>query len=476
LEVLKPVQPLNRSTTSVPSWPVRVVQFGAGNFLRAFADWMIDHLNERAGFDGSVVAVKLRPQGSYLALEHQDGLFHVIVRGLRDGNKLTETRLVRVISGAVNPHVDYGAFLELAKLPELRFVISNSTESGIRFEAGSGRPPTTFPAQLTRLLHARFEHFAGAPESGMILLPCELIEDNAQTLKRVIHAHAEAWGLGRSFSCWLDDHNTFCNTLVDRIVPGYPQKEAGALCERLGFEDDLLVEAEPYFLWAIEGDEEIERALGTNRTELNVRFTSDLSLYRTRKVRILNGAHTAMMPVAYLAGLRSVRESVQDAAVGTFVRGLLFEEILPCMSDSQQELRDYAESVLERFANPFIAHQLSAIGLNSIDKFRVRLLPSLLAYHARDGGLPERICYAFASLISFYRGEFRGEELPLQDAPQIVEAFRSAWRAPTTRDVVMRVLDAGVWGEDLSALPGLADKLTWQLEVIAERGIRASLP
>lgn len=444
-------------------YPVKVIQFGAGNFIRAFADWMIDILNEETDFGGSVAVVKARP-GQYTTLAAQNGLFHVLTEGIVAGEPVQTIRAVNSISRVVASD-DVDEMLALAELPTVRFVISNTTEAGIVLDpddAPDDRPPSSFPAKLTQLLYRRYRHFAGAADRGLVMLPTELIDDNGTALRACVLATIDRWGWESAFRTWVEEHNIFCNTLVDRIVSGYPT-DADAVRSRLGEDDRLLVAAEAYHLWAIQAPASVSEELPFDQTALNVQFVDDLSGARLLKVRILNGAHTAMVPVALLRGLRTVRAAVEDELTGSFVEELLREEVVPTLN--RPDAAAYVDATLDRFRNPAIAHQLSAIALNSVVKFRVRCLPSLLAYHGETGVLPRRLVHALAALIRFYQGELDGQPLPVTDDEKIVRVFATAWQeAPSTDALAARVLgDRELWGVDLTRIPGLVAQIGQEL-------------
>jgi tagaturonate reductase len=345
----------------------------------------------------------------------------------------------------------------------LEFIISNTTESGIYFDPEDFPIESiskTFPGKLTALLFNRFLHFSGDPERGLIFLPCELIEKNGQQLKSCVLSYAEKWKLPQEFSDWISNHNIFCDTLVDRIVPGYPKAEIAEIEERIDCKDELVVMVEPYHFWAIQGPQEVRERFPLDHAGLNVKFVEDLSPYRTMKVRILNGAHTTLVPYAYLHGFRTVGESVEDPSMLVFLEQAIYEEIIPSMEYSEEELTDFAKDVLERFANPFIRHELKSIALNSISKFKVRVLPSLLSYWEKNQSWPANLTMGFAALILFYKGDFKGETLPLNDNPTVISIFSTAWSKPNLVDTLTEICaNETLWGQDLSQYEGLISTL-----------------
>ncbi|PRY10925.1 tagaturonate reductase [Pontibacter ummariensis] len=467
------MKPLNRQTASVETnYPVKVLQFGEGNFLRGFVDWIIDTLNEKAGFNGSVKIIQPIERGIVHLLNQQEGLYHVLLNGIQGGKETQETRLITCVSGALNPYDDYTAFLQLAENKDLEFIISNTTEAGIAFEEADQNMetlPSSFPGKLTSLLYHRFTHFKGAADKGLAIIPCELIEKNGEALRQAVLQYVKHWGLPQAFSTWIEESNSFCNTLVDRIVPGFPKENIQEIQQELGYEDNLVVKAEPFHLWVIEAPEAVKAAFPTEKANLQVKFVQNLTPYRSRKVRILNGAHTAMVPVAYLQGLRTVREAVEDPQTGAFIREAVFEEIIPTLDLPEEELHQFAKDVIERFQNPFIRHELISIALNSISKYKVRVLPSVLEYKKRKEQLPEQLLKALAALILFYRGEWQGERIPLNDSAEILSFFEQAWQKEVPAETVKTVLsNTDFWDQDLTQVEGLADKVTAQVALLLQ--------
>jgi tagaturonate reductase len=448
--------------------PEKVLQVGGGNFLRAFADWMIDVMNERTDFSGSVILAKPTP-GVYPELERQDGLFHVLSRGLRDGAPVDEARLISCISRMVYPYENFHDFLDTATVASLRCIISNTTEAGIAFNVSDrleDEPPGAFPAKLTHWLYARYQHFQGAPRRGCLILPTELLERNGALLRECVLRYAARWNLPVYFSRWVERHNTFCDTLVDRIVPGYPAARASDIETRLGWRDALLTVAEPYHFWAIEGDQSLSELFPAPQAGLNVRFVDDLTPFRTLKVHILNGAHTAMSAVGYLQGARTVREAMEHPETGPFVRDLIFQEILPALSFPEDEKVAYAKTVLDRFGNPYVEHRLLDICLNSVAKFRARLLPVMLRHVERQGQAPPLIAKALAALILMYRGHWRGAPPAPRDDPGVLSFFAEQWSSsPDAGALAAAILGAGrLWEMDLRVVPGLRERVQRHLE------------
>ena len=459
---------LNRTTAKKPqTHPVKVLQFGKGNFLRAFADWMIDIANETEKFDGAVQIVQVNAQATDNRFKDQEGLYHVVLNGMRQGKPVSETRLITSVAGVINPFEDYHAYLQAGENADLAFIISNTTEAGIEFQPADKSPevlPQTFPGKLTALLYQRYRFFKGDETKGLTILPCELIEKNGERLRDKVIQYISHWNLGEDFKRWITGHNLFCNTLVDRIVPGFPKDTINDIWKATGYEDHLVVTAEPFHLWVIEPKllpgmslEKLRKSLPLEQAGFAVKFVEDLTLYRTTKVRILNGAHTSMVPVGYLRGLRTVREVIEDPFTGDFIRKTISEEIIPTLDLPKDELQKFAEDTIERFQNPFIRHELKSIALNSVSKFNVRVLPTILDYIQRKEQLPERLLYSFAALILFYKGEWNGEMLPLNDTPAVVELFKEAWSHNEVSAVVSHVLSSKqLWGRDLTTIEGFS--------------------
>lgn len=429
---------LNRPLINKPSFPIKVVQFGDGNFLRGFADYVIDLLNEK-GFNGGVAVVKNRPGGSVSDLQKQDGMFTLFTEGIKNGKSLRNNRVVSSISSIVNPYKDYNAYLALAEAPELKIILSNTTEAGIVFNDKdadyANHPHYSFPAKLTALLYRRFIHFDGDEEKGCVILPCELIENNADALKNIVLQYATLWQLGDDFVKWINTCNRFYNTLVDRIVSGYPKDNAEQYTSVLPYKDALITVCEPYLFWAIEGDEELLKHFPFHKIDENILLVPQLAPYRLRKVRILNGLHTVLAQVAHLLGKTTVRESMEDGFCESFLLTALREEILPTIPLPYEECNTYAAEVLDRFRNPFLNHRLTDIALNSVSKFRARLLPVISDYYNVKGTLPSHLVYTLACLFYIYK------VLPRFDEEQVLKEFNVAVQIPDTEGLVRYIIN-----------------------------------
>ncbi|SMB91593.1 tagaturonate reductase [Thermanaeromonas toyohensis ToBE] len=487
--------PSNLEVSEYPEGlPERVIQFGEGNFLRAFVDWMFHRLNKEGLFNGRVVVVQPLPQGLVDKLNEQDGLYTLLLYGYQEGKLVEKREIIGSISRALNSYTQWEEVLACATNPDLEFIISNTTEAGIAYDPEDRlelNPPRSFPGKITAFLYRRFQHFQGDPPKGMILLPCELIDRNGDNLKRIVLQLAQDWGLPVEFREWVDQYNLFLNTLVDRVVPGYPRDRAEMLAQELGYRDDLMVVGELFHLWVIEGPEEIKEKLPFHRAGLNVIWTSDLTPYRTRKVRILNGIHTATAAPAFLAGVDTVREAVEHPVWGSFMKEAIFEEIIPSMDLDMEMLKEFAREVLERFRNPYIIHYWQSILLNTTSKYQTRVLPSILGYLERKGALPLRLVFSLAALAylfkegkisgrKFYGQRLKGE-FTLEDDPKALAFWQEAWEkyqgtegslCEVARFILRR---SDIWGQDLTPLPGLVDLLARYLGIIMSRGTEAAL-
>ncbi len=376
----------------------KIIQFGEGGFLRGFVDWILQEMNEKTDFNGSVVVVQPIQHGMCDKLTEQNCLYTHIMRGLECGKAVSKLKIIDSISRCVKPYDNYEEFMELANNPDMRFVFSNTTESGIVYDSNDklfDTPPKTFPAKVCAFLYKRFKLGLG----GFIFMPCELIDKNGETLKNIVLKIADDNKLEDDFKLWVKNENIFCNTLVDRIVTGYPMDED----IDLGYTDNMLNTSELFHLWVIEAPKDILKEIPFEKTGLNIIVTDDLEMYRTRKVRILNGAHTSMIPYAMLEGIETVKDCMEDENMSTFVKKCVFDEIIPTLDLPREELISYANDVFERFNNPFIKHLCASISLNSVSKFKVRVLPSITEYIKRCGKMPENLIFSLYKLIEFYK-------------------------------------------------------------------------
>ena len=414
----------------------KVIQFGEGGFLRGFADWMLQIANEKADFDGKVVVVQPIENGMCDMLSAQNCVYTHFCRGAEG----VDIKKIDVISRCVKPYEDFDAYIALANNPDFRFIISNTTESGIVFvdtDKLSDKPAKSFPGKLTQLLKARFDNGL----DGFVFLPCELIDKNGANLKKCVLQYADLWNLGEEFKAWIENKNIFCNTLVDRINTGYPKEEK----LDVGFDDKMINTSEYFHLWVIEGYKDLFAEIPFDKCGLNVIVTDNLEMYRTRKVRILNGAHTSLVPYALLSGFDTVKSCIDDEKMLEHIKKCVYDEIIPTLDLPREELIDYADNVITRFSNPYIKHMLISIALNSVSKFKVRVLPSILEYIKRYNKMPETLLFSFAKLIDFYRTDMVNDDAS-------VAAFMK------TASVGEILANASLWGQDLSFLENEVEK------------------
>jgi len=465
--------------------PERVIQFGEGNFLRSFVDWMFQKINDEGLFGGKVVIVQPLAKGMVDLLNQQDGLYTLFLRGYEGDEIVNRKEIISCISRGINPYEKWQEILNLAKKPSIEFIVSNTTEAGIVYDPKDSAafiPPNSFPGKLAVFLYHRYRNFSGDKSKGMVIIPCELIDRNGDNLKQIVLKLAEDWGLEQDFVQWLKEANTFVNTLVDRVVPGYPKDEISELTNKLGYTDKLISTAECFHLWVIEGPQELSQQLPFAEAELNVIWTEDLTPYRTRKVRILNGAHTSSVPISFLMDLDTVQQMMEHPDTGKFVQEIVYEEIIPSIDLEEGMLREYAGDVIKRFKNPFIKHYLTSILLNSISKYKTRVLPSLLRYIEKRGQIPEKLTLSLASLLILYKENVLSKDgLIFQDEKYVLEFFKGLWfdydgsRAATVGVAKKALENVSLWGQDLNKVNGLGEKVADHLTAIITHGMRKAL-
>ena len=474
------METLNRQTVTACSHPTRIIQFGEGNFLRAFVDWIVWNTNRKTDFDAGVVVVQPIEKGMVDVLNSQDGLYHVNLQGIDKGEAVDSIQMIDVINGGLNPYTHFDDYLALAENPDIRFVISNTTEAGIAFDPScclEDRPASSYPGKLTQLLYHRYRHFNGDISKGFIILPCELIFLNGKELKKCIYQYMDLWQLEPEFRTWFEQACGVYCTLVDRIVPGYPKDTIAQIHERIGYEDKLVVKGEIFHLWVIEAPESVAEVFPAGKAGLNVLFVPSEAPYHERKVTLLNGPHTVLSPVGYLSGLDTVRECVEDPEIGKFVHKVMYEELMETLNLPKPELQAFADSVVERFVNPYVKHFVTSIMLNSFPKYKTRDLPGLKTYLERKGELPKGLVLGLAAIITYYKGGKRGDvEIVPNDDAAIVALLKDLWASEDVRKVAEGVLGAEfIWGEDLNLIPGLADLVAADLELIRNEGMRAAV-
>ena len=472
---------LNKETATKTIRPERIIQFGEGNFLRAFVDWIIWNMDQKTDFNSSVVVVQPIDRGMVDMLNGQDDLYHVNLQGLEKGEAVNSLTMIDVISRALNPYTQNEEFMALADAPDIRFVISNTTEAGINFDPAcklEDAPASSYPGKLTQLLYRRYKTFGGDLSKGLIIFPCELIFLNGHKLKETIYQYIELWKLGDDFKTWFEQACGVYATLVDRIVPGFPRKDIAAIQEKLQYSDNLVVQAEIFHLWVIEAPQEIAKEFPADKAGLNVLFVPSEAPYHERKVTLLNGPHTVLSPVAYLSGINIVRDACQHPVVGKFINKVMFEELMETLNLPKAELEQFAKDVLDRFNNPFVDHQVTSIMLNSFPKYETRDLPGLKTYLERKGELPKGLVLGLAAIITYYKGGTRADGAPIvpNDAQEIMELLKNLWATGDTQKVAEGVLaEKSIWKSDLNEIPGLTATVKGYLDSIQEKGMLATV-
>ncbi len=470
---------LDKNAIELTNHPVRVLQFGEGNFLRAFFDWMIDVANERGVTDTSVAVVspRFRRNDSVIRLERQDGLYHLCLEGIEDGSPKREVRLITSVAEVLSPIEHSEQYIDCINSPELRFVISNTTEAGICFEPDdvTDLAAKTFPGKIAALLYHRFRRFNGAEDKGLIFLPCELIEDNGQRLKEYVIRHARDAGLGGDFIDWVNNSCIFCDTLVDRIVSGYPADSTEQINAETGYEDELLVKGELYHLWVIGGEdaEKVEAELPLHKAGLNVHFLPSVKEFRDKKVRILNGSHTGMVPVALQLGCETVLDAFNTPEVNAFISRMVEKEVLPVIEGDKDELNKFSEEILERFYNPYIRHQLRSIALNSLSKWETRNFPTVRDFWAKKHQLAEYELFTFAALLDLYAPD---SGLLPTDNEDHIRIIRDNWDDEDLKSTVSKIVKGGIFDENFEEIvPGFSNRVAYYLSCIRLKGMEKAL-
>ena len=470
--------------------PIKVLQFGEGNFLRAFVDYMFDICNEKGLFDGSIVLAKPIEFGSLEQFHKQDNRYTVSLRGIVDGEAKVLNRVVTSVADTVACVEDYDRYMEYSHLDTLRYIVSNTTEAGIVFDATDrfeATPPKTFPGKLTKFLYERYNHFDGDMSKGLVMLPVELIDDNGIALEKCVNQFITLWNLPDEFRTWVSEACNFCSTLVDRIVTGYPreEEEREAIWKDLGYEDRLLVTGEPFALWVIESKKDLTDELPFVKAGLPVIYTDNQKPYKQRKVRILNGAHTSFVLASFLAGNDIVLESMEDELVYNFMYKTIFDEVIPTLTLPKQDLVDFANAVITRFKNPYVKHALLSIALNSVSKWRARCMPSFLGYVEKENALPKHLTFSLAALMAFYSsdelrdgalvGRRNGEEYIIRDDANVLEFFKDNCKKNTVDFVNGFLSNKDFWGQDLTEVKGAAEAVTAYLDDIKTLGMRKAM-
>ena len=470
--------------------PVKVLQFGEGNFLRAFVDYWFDMSNEKVNWNGKVALVQPIAQGLTQLINEQEGLYTLYLRGSENGEKINRKRVISVVDACYNPYdeADWAKIIEIAKSDDLEYVASNTTEAGIVYDPESTFdqvPPNSFPAKLTVLLYERFK----AGKKGVVILSCELIDNNGKELQKVCNQHIDDWNLGEDFKEWMNNECLFCSTLVDRIVPGRIRdpKEVEELTKEHGYDDPLLDVGEVFGVWYIEGPEWLEEKLPFKASGLNVHVVPEVAPYKKRKVRILNGAHTGFVLGAYLAGQDIVRDCMHNDTIRGFMNKMLYDEVIPCLPLDKADCENFAAAVTDRFNNPFVDHLLMSISLNSTSKWKARNMPSFLEYIEKFGKLPEALTMSHAAYIAFYSSNIqrreedglicvrpKGNEYKIQDDGWVLDFYYDHKDADDKTLVHDVLSNEKMWDQDLTQIEGLEEKVLKDLELIRTEGAEAA--
>lgn len=473
------MEQLNKKIHSKPERKIKIMQFGEGNFLRAFVEWILQDLNDKGAISADVVVVQPMPLGRVKDIAAQDGLYTLRLEGIDKGERVKKSEIIDVIGDCVNPFTDYEKFLRYGESEDLQIIISNTTEAGIALDTTDTDftvCPKSFPGKLLALLKRRYEKFGGAADKGLAIVPCELIDNNGDELYRVLTELAKVNNMDEKFIEWMQTANHFTSTLVDRIVPGYPKAEIPAIQEETGYIDNNVVKGEIFHLWVLKKEPFVQKVLPADSTGLNVILADDIKPYKQRKVKILNGSHTALVPVAYLCGIDTVGESMADPTIGKYVRDFIFDEVNPTIDLPQDQMTAFANSVIERYQNPFIRHELMSIALNSTTKFKTRLLPTLLDYVRIFGKLPEHLIFSFAAIIEFHKGKRGDQDIALKDDPSYLAFWHRLW-AEFDGDYLAMAKKVLAWEEawdmDMNTIhPEIAEKVASRLEDIDKNGMR----
>ena len=468
---------LNSTIVTKKQRPTRIIQFGEGNFLRAFIDWFIQVINDETDFNGGVAVVQPLPAGRVKELEKQDGLYTLLLEGIEEGELKRSLQVIDVINQCINPYDEYDRYLNLAEDPDIRLVISNTTEAGIVYDpkdTNYDKCPTSFPGKLLVLLKRRYDFFKGSKDAGLYILACELIDYNGTKLKEVLNQLAKDKGYEAGFVDWLNNANRFYNTLVDRIVPGYPKDQIQQLTDELGYIDNNIVKGEYFHLWVIEGDPCLREVFPVDKTKLNIIITDNVRPYKERKVKILNGAHTCLVPVAYQMGKRLVSEMMNDPKCHRFLLDFMHEEVWGTIDLSQEELNDFTNSVFNRFLNPTIKHELLTIALNSMTKYKTRVLPSAIDTYNKTGRLPKHALFSLACWFNMYSLKNDDGTSLIKDDPEFIEMWKSL-QDSSVEEIVDKVMSLKHWEYDFDQMAGAKQFVKMCLKLIKEKGVEAAL-
>lgn len=473
---------ISKKLFNKPERKIKIMQFGEGNFLRAFVEWIIQDLNDKHAIESDVVLVQPMPFGRVKELAEQNGFYTLRLEGIDGGKKVKNSQVINVVGDCLNPFTEYERFLKYGESEDLEVIISNTTEAGIAVDATDtdfSVCPKSYPGKLLALLKRRYDHFNGDKNKGLCIIPCELIDNNGDELYRCLTELAKINKMDKKFVEWMQTCCHFTSTLVDRIVPGYPRNEIEEIQKETGYVDNNVVKGEIFHLWVLKKEERIQKVFPADSTGLNVIFADDIKPYKQRKVKILNGSHTALVPVAYLCGIDTVGEAVNDEVIGKFVRDFIFGEVNPTIALPQDQMTAFANSVIERYQNPFIRHELMSIALNSTTKFRTRLLPTLLDYVKIKGGLPCHLLFAYAALVLFHKGKRGEEDIKLADDPAYLAKWKELWSNFNGDYTALAKKALGwkeAWGMDMNTIhPEITATVAKYLKAMEEKGMRAAV-
>ena len=472
---------LNKEIVNKEYKKIKIMQFGEGNFLRAFTDWIIQKMNDSNKYEGHVVVVQPLNFGRVKELAEQDGLFTLYLQGLNNGEVVKNHEVIDVLDDFINPYSEYDKFLKYAESEDLEVVISNTTEAGIvldETDVDYSITPKTFPGKVLALLRHRYEHFNKDVTKGLSFICCELIDYNGDELRRCVLSLAKVKAYEEEFIEWINNACHFTSTLVDRIVPGYPRDEIKEITEELGYIDNNIVKGEIFHLWVLQKEETIQRLFPCDQVGLNVIYADSITPYKQRKVKILNGCHTCLVPVAYLYGIDTVRESIENEHVGRFCKEFVFDEVVPTINLPQDQMVSFANSVFERYLNPFVRHELMSIALNSISKYKARVMQTVKDYYELHKSLPTHAMFSLASLIKFYFGQRSEiETIKLNDDPKYLAFFEELKAKNLSEEEVVKEVLANeeMWSEDLNKFANMHEVVTSYLKLINEKGMKEAL-
>lgn len=455
---------------------IKILQFGEGNFLRAFVDWFIKKMNDKGLIDSHVCVVQPLPSGRIENLKSQDGLYTLYLQGVENSKTIRNHEVIDVLSDFINPYTEYDRYLEYAKKEDLELIISNTTEAGIVLDEADldfSVTPNSFPSKVLVLLKTRYDYFNHDKNKGLSFICCELIDNNARKLKEILLKLSDLKGYDDSFKEWINNSCHFSSTLVDRIVPGYPKGDISEIYNELGYIDENVVIGEIFHLWVLEDDTHIRNIFPIDKMGLNAKYVESIKPYKERKVKILNGCHTLMVPVSYMYGIDTVRESILDKNVGLFARKYVYDVVIPTINLDKDDIKSFADSVFERYLNPFVRHELMSIALNSISKFKERILPTLFDYYKIKGTYSKEIAFSLASLIIFYEGKRGSEDIRLNDNPKYLEYISLI---KNDNDYVYKFIsNIDFFGRDLSKIDGFYECVLNYYNRIKELGMKKAL-